>query len=112
MVHTTVINTLPAPTHWEVLLAGATMDFLVMVQTHVQVSKSVPFLMTLTFGLDWHLDINECEHNNGGCEGECHNTVGSYYCSCDPSQVLDDNQRNCSGKCKLLGCYLYVKEKI
>jgi fibulin 1/2 len=28
------------------------------------------------------LDIDECSINNGGCEQECHNTNGSYHCSC------------------------------
>ena len=33
----------------------------------------------------WYLfwiDINECSHNNGGCEDTCNNTMGSYKCSC------------------------------
>lgn len=28
-------------------------------------------------------DYNECGYNNGGCEQNCHNTVGSFYCSCN-----------------------------
>ena len=27
-------------------------------------------------------DINECDHNNGGCEQLCTNTNGSFQCSC------------------------------
>ena len=54
-------------------------------------------MITLIFGLTWLLDINECEHNNGGCEEGCINTVGSYSCTCGPSQKLENNGRNCSG---------------
>ena len=28
------------------------------------------------------VDINECAVNNGGCSGNCENTVGSMFCSC------------------------------
>ena len=42
MAHIIVMNMLPAPTHQEVIHAYVMMDFLVMAQTHVQVSKSVP----------------------------------------------------------------------
>ena len=29
------------------------------------------------------VDIDECSTNDGGCQQHCHNTLGSYYCSCD-----------------------------
>ena len=29
------------------------------------------------------IDTNECSTNNGGCEHNCVNTVGSSYCFCD-----------------------------
>lgn len=39
-------------------------------------------------------DHDECEEES--CVGGiCVNTVGSYYCSCQPPLVLDDTQRNC-----------------
>ena len=28
-------------------------------------------------------DIDECASDNGGCDQNCHNNVGSYTCSCD-----------------------------
>lgn len=33
-------------------------------------------------------DINECESNNGHCEQHCHNTQGSYRCSCEEGYDL------------------------
>ena len=34
------------------------------------------------------LDIDECATDNGGCDGNCTNTVGSYTCGCDEGFVL------------------------
>lgn len=43
-------------------------------------------------------DIDECAVNNGGCQHECQNTLGSYMCRCndgyfedimDPSKCID-----------------------
>ncbi|CDW57279.1 signal peptide, CUB and EGF [Trichuris trichiura] len=40
-------------------------------------------------------DIDECSVFNGGCEQHCHNTPGSYHCSCDPGYVLHYNGKDC-----------------
>ena len=46
----------------------------------------------------FHSDINECAVNNGGCQHECKNTLGSFMCRCsdgyfedilDPSKCID-----------------------
>lgn len=42
------------------------------------------------------IDINECNSNNGGCNQHCHNTLGSYYCSCDSGYSLSGG-RTCVG---------------
>lgn len=44
------------------------------------------------------VDINECASNNGGCNQSCHNTPGSYYCSCNSGYNLASNGRACNGK--------------
>ncbi|XP_036364063.1 fibrillin-1 isoform X2 [Octopus sinensis] len=41
-------------------------------------------------------DIDECEKNNGKCEHQCVNTMGSYFCKCDPGYHLNPNGRTCS----------------
>lgn len=42
-------------------------------------------------------DINECTGANN-CEQVCHNTVGSYYCSCRKGYVLASDNKKCVGK--------------
>jgi len=45
------------------------------------------------------LDLDECEsRNNGGCNQQCTNTVGSFLCSCNSTGfLLDADQRTCHG---------------
>ena len=55
-------------------------------------------------------DLDECAHNNGGCEGLCVNHVEGYYCSCPCNQRLKDGYR-CEN-CKLpFYIYIYVTFK-
>ena len=42
-------------------------------------------------------DINECASQNGGCEQNCQNTIGSYSCSCLTGYLIDSNGYNCTG---------------
>ena len=46
-----------------------------------------------------YVDINECASSNGGCQHDCTNTVGSYYCTCfDPAgYALNMDDHSCSG---------------
>ena len=47
-----------------------------------------------------HLDVNECGMLNGGCQHQCKNTNGSYFCHCNDGFFLDGNGRTCAGKFK------------
>uniref|UniRef100_A0A5F8HE18 EGF like domain multiple 6 n=1 Tax=Monodelphis domestica TaxID=13616 RepID=A0A5F8HE18_MONDO len=40
-------------------------------------------------------DVNECEAENGGCESQCCNTIGSFYCKCPEGQKLRDDRKAC-----------------
>lgn len=42
-------------------------------------------------------DNNECETNNGGCEGSCQNTFGGFNCECpDENMEIDpDDDKKC-----------------
>ena len=40
---------------------------------------------------------DKCRINNGGCEKECCNMNGGYYCRCPPGYRLAPDQRRCLG---------------
>lgn len=53
------------------------------------------------FAAIFFTDVDECANNNGGCQHECKNTIGSYHCSCDNGFTLEENGLNCKeGGCK------------
>ena len=43
-------------------------------------------------------DVNECEAGNGGCESQCCNTVGSFYCKCAAGLRLERDGKACAGR--------------
>ena len=46
--------------------------------------------------LSFFLDIDECAvKTNNGCMHKCHNTQGSYTCSCNTGFRLNTNKRTC-----------------
>lgn len=48
--------------------------------------------------ISFSLDRNECGSKNGGCEQNCHNTVGSFYCSCRSGYSISSDNLHCKGK--------------
>ena len=52
----------------------------------------------LFHGLEIPLDIDECSEGSHKCDQNCHNSVGSYACSCDDGYHLDRlNRTTCNG---------------
>ena len=51
---------------------------------------------SLRFFLFFLKDVNECEGSNK-CDHVCHNSVGSYYCSCKKGFVLAADKQQCIG---------------
>lgn len=43
-------------------------------------------------------DIDECSISNGGCSHSCHNSAGSFSCSCPSGLELGSGKRSCQGK--------------
>uniref|UniRef100_T1IZH1 Sushi, von Willebrand factor type A, EGF and pentraxin domain-containing protein 1 n=1 Tax=Strigamia maritima TaxID=126957 RepID=T1IZH1_STRMM len=52
-------------------------------------------------------DINECFTNNGNCSHECHNTLGSYYCTCPSDFYMSDDNKTClpTSRCNYKGSF-------
>ena len=49
-----------------------------------------------SFRIQNHMcEKNECLENNGGCQGSCHNTIGSYVCNCSHGKVLASDGHSC-----------------
>ena len=43
------------------------------------------------------LDIDECTQGTNGCNHNCTNTVGSYYCTCMVGYELESDNHTCTG---------------
>ena len=69
----------------------STNDIVIVMLTIAPVNNGVHCLCYIA-------DLNECAVNNGGCEGDCENFVGSYECGCDAEKVLNQNKRSCDGE--------------
>ena len=89
-----------APTLQEVTPALANLDTQVMVSL-AQVCKSIKDVRSSLLKVFIHnyiSDINECLTNNGGCQLNCHNSDGSYSCSCNNGYLLNNNGYTCEGR--------------
>lgn len=63
--------------------------------------KSDKTIQKTGFAAIFLTDVDECATNNGGCQHECHNTIGSYQCSCHNGFTLHENAHDCKeGGCK------------
>lgn len=63
--------------------------------------KSDKTIQKSGFAAIYSTDVDECAVNNGGCQHECKNTLGSYVCSCHNGYALQDNGHDCKeGGCK------------
>lgn len=45
-----------------------------------------------------HSDIDECAEGTDICDQNCHNSVGNYYCSCEPGYRLHIDGTTCGSK--------------
>ena len=49
------------------------------------------------------IDIDECEIDNGGCEQNCENTIGSFHCSCGSGYILHNVTQCDVNECQDVG---------
>ena len=47
--------------------------------------------------IHFNKDINECSNGKNNCDHKCHNTQGSYTCSCNDGYELGSDHRACEG---------------
>uniref|UniRef100_A0A8D2M6L8 Multiple EGF-like-domains 6 n=1 Tax=Zonotrichia albicollis TaxID=44394 RepID=A0A8D2M6L8_ZONAL len=47
------------------------------------------------FSPSFFADVDECQVHNGGCQHRCVNTLGSFYCECQPGFRLHTDGRTC-----------------
>ena len=59
---------------------------------------AIIFHILFTNNYTTYFDENECETSNGGCQHQCENINGSYFCHCNDGFFLDGNGKSCSGK--------------
>lgn len=43
------------------------------------------------------IDFDECGAQTDACDQNCHNTIGSYTCSCNTGYILDSDRTSCDG---------------
>ena len=46
----------------------------------------------------FHSDIDECVQGLAGCDQNCTNTAGSYYCTCMDGYELESDNQTCAGE--------------
>ena len=64
------------------------------------------FLHSLIVTYIWLSDVNECNLTPLSCPAseDCHNTMGSYMCTCKPGYERLSTNANCTGKI----CYTFI----
>lgn len=63
--------------------------------------KSDKTIQKTGFAAIYLTDVDECSENNGGCQHECRNTLGSFQCFCHNGFTLHENGKDCKeGGCK------------
>ena len=83
--------------------------FLCILLTKKQIIFSLEFYYNAPFFISGRAsgDFNECSRRNGGCDQACHNTLGSYFCSCWKGYRIAADQRTCEGKFIIL-CFSLI----
>ena len=55
------------------------------------------YSIVMMFLLIFHSDIDECVEGLDGCDHNCTNTDGNYFCTCLDGYELDADNQTCTG---------------
>ena len=55
-----------------------------------------------------YIDIDECAQGLAGCDYNCTNTNGSYYCTCLDGYALSSDNHTCTGNGILATVWLLI----
>ena len=67
-----------------------------MIMVSVALVKHIYVIVPILL-INYHADHNECITNTHTCDQVCHNSHGSYYCTCNSGYRLNADQRTCDG---------------
>lgn len=76
-------------------------SFAVVVSGLALLLNTLRFLVENTIALTSVSDMEMCSSVQHGCEHQCVNTPGSYYCVCPEGQLLQDDSKSCGGESDL-----------
>ena len=80
----------------EVIIVNVMMGFnWTMTTVGARVSNSI--FMCFSYNQKVYIDHNECLSNTHVCEQVCHNSHGTYTCTCNTGYRLASNNRTCDG---------------
>ena len=71
--------------------------YLINVSSFLFYEVFIYYLLTGLFIYLFIPDLNECLLGVHSCSHSCHNTPGSYECSCDDGYQLSTDKRHCLG---------------
>ena len=67
----------------------------------ISITWSITIAMYVIFCW-FYLDIDECKFNNGGCEHNCTNNNGSFFCTCLVGYKFKKDNLSCAGMLALV----------
>ena len=68
---------------------------------------AINYCLKVHFYVHPSTDINECARGIDGCQHNCSNSIGSFFCSCNTGYALTSNGKSCTGK-YVLCMHIYI----
>ena len=66
-----------------------------LVSLRIEATHFVDSVVMVTFRFIFLADEDECQKDNGRCQHQCVNTIGSYHCTCREGFALEKDKHGC-----------------